>query len=118
MKLAQKTITNIQHGSVYLKQHVLAYKKSEIACGIIDEHRKNLKYRHLIQKPETKQIWENSMSNEIGRLAQGRLSKNLPGMNTLQFILYKDIPQERKKDITYAKIVVNYCPQKKEPHRT
>ena len=50
---------------------VLKSQKSEIACGIIDDHRVILKYRHLIQKLETKKIWENSMSNEISRLSQG-----------------------------------------------
>ena len=58
------------------------------------------------------------MSNEIGRLAQGRLSNNLPGTNTLQFISFDEIPQERRKDITYARIVVDICPQKEEAHRT
>ena len=37
------------------------------------------------------------MNNEIGRLAQGRLSNKLPGINTLQFILFDKIPQRKKE---------------------
>ena len=43
----------------------------ELAYGIFDDHGKNLSYRQLIQKPGTQQVWENSMSNENERLAQG-----------------------------------------------
>ena len=93
-------------------------QKSEIACGIIDDHGVNLEYRHLIQKSEKKETWEISISSKIGRLAQGRLSNNLTRTNTLQFILFDKIPQERRKDITYARIVVDIRPQKEEAHRT
>ena len=52
------------------------------------------------------------MSNEIGRLMQG--NKNVEGADTMFFIQYNDIPINRWKDITYAKIVVDYRPQKTE----
>ena len=77
-----------------------------------------MEYRHLINNPTTKQTWENSFCNEVGRLAQGRQSTGLPGTNTLFFIPYDDIPEDRRKDVTYARIVVDYRPQKAEPHRT
>ena len=77
-----------------------------------------MEYRHLITDPSTKQIWENSFCNEVGRLAQGRKATGLPGTNTLFFISYDDIPEDRRKDVTYARIVVDYRPQKAEPHRT
>ena len=50
------------------------------------------------------------MSNEIGRLAQG--NKNVKGTNTMFFLPFEEIPINRKKDITYARIVVDYRPQK------
>ena len=50
------------------------------------------------------------MSNEIGRLAQG--NSRVHGTNTMFFITYKNIPIDWCKDITYARIVVDYRPQK------
>ena len=56
------------------------------------------------------------MSNELGRLTQGNDMVN--GTNTMFFIPYEDIPHDRKRDITYARIVVDYRPQKREKERT
>ena len=56
------------------------------------------------------------MSNEIGRLAQG--NNKVKGTNTMFFITYDDIPFDRRKDITYARIVVDFRPQKNEKERT
>ena len=55
------------------------------------------------------------MSNEIGRLAQG--NKNVKGTNTMFFLSFEEIPIKQKKDITYARIVVIYLPQKTEKER-
>ena len=63
-------------------------------------------------------MWEDSICNEIGRLAQGRDDTGLKGTNTIKFIPFNMIPLERKKDITYPRIVVDYRPQKEKPHRT
>ena len=52
------------------------------------------------------------MSNEIGRLAQG--NSRVQGTNTIFFITYENIPINRRKDITYARIVVDHRPQKQE----
>ena len=85
---------------------------------ICEETGKQLEYRHLIKQTKVKERWTNSFSNELGRLAQGRRSTNLEGTNTIFFIEYESIPTSRKKDITYGRIVVDYRPQKQEPHRT
>ena len=79
---------------------------------------KSMEYRHLIKDPALKNRWIHSFSNELGRLAQGRKSTNLPGTNTIFFTEYNNIPVDRRKDITYGRIVVDYRPQKSEPHRT
>ena len=87
------------------------------ACAVIDPvSGKSLEYRHLIQHPQYKKIWSRSMSNEIGRLAQG--NNKVKGTNTMFFITYDDIPFDRRKDITYARIVVDFRPQKNEKERT
>ena len=87
------------------------------ACAVIDpDTGKTLQYKQLIQHPKHKNIWNTSMSNEIGRLAQG--NKNVKGTNTMFFLPFEEIPINRKKDITYARIVVDYRPQKTEKERT
>ena len=86
--------------------------------AIISDDGRSMEYRDLIKDPNTKDIWSNSMCNEIGRLAQGRTSTGLKGTNTFEFIPFHEIPAERKKDITYARVVVDYRPQKAEPNRT
>ena len=79
--------------------------------SIVDEESgKSLEYRHLIQHPKHKQVWSKSMSNELGRLTQG--NGRVGGTNTMYFIPYEDIPHDRRKDVTYARIVVDYRQQK------
>ena len=56
------------------------------------------------------------MCVKLGRLAQGY--KNTKGTNTIRFMnkqMIKKIPSNCT--ITYARIVVNYQPQKKDPNR-
>jgi len=56
------------------------------------------------------------MCKELGRLAQGY--KDTKGNNT-DFFMSKDeiklIPKDRT--VTYARIAVDYCPQKEDPNR-
>ena len=56
------------------------------------------------------------MSNELGRLTQG--NSRVQGTNTMYFLPYEHIPIDRRKDVTYARIVVDYRPHKQEKERT
>jgi hypothetical protein len=88
-----------------------------IAFAVIDETTgKALEYKDLINIQEHKELWTTSYANELGRLTQG--IRDIPGTNTMFFIHKNDIPQDRRKDITYGRIVVTLRPQKKEPART
>ena len=40
-----------------------------------------------------------------------------PGTKTLFFRKYQDIPADRRKDVTYGRVVVDYQPQKEDPNR-
>lgn len=76
-------------------------------------------YRHLISgnvTGHTKEIWETSFANELGRLAQGVGTRMPDGSNTIFFIAKQAVPQDRKP--TYGRLVVSIRPQKKETHRT
>ena len=86
------------------------------AGAIIDEITgQPMEYRDLMKDPARKPLWQTSLANEIGRLAQG--IRDLKGTNTLHFIPKSEIPADRFKDITYARIVVAYKPDKLEKNR-
>ena len=75
-----------------------------------------MEYKELIGNPTTAHTWQTSFSNELGRLSQG--FNNIKGTNTMEFIPYKDIPTDRRRDVTYGRLVVDYKPHKSEVHRT
>ena len=74
------------------------------------------KYRALIKDPLMKDIWEEAFCVELGRLAQGY--KQTKGTNTIRFMTRKMVLLVPKgRTITYARIVVDYRPQKADPNR-
>ena len=56
------------------------------------------------------------IGKDVGRLAQG-LPGIVEGNGTLNFIFKNEIPPDRFKDVTYARIVCNYRLEKKDPNR-
>eukprot|EP00957_Ditylum_brightwellii_P159296 12125681-Ditylum_brightwellii.AAC.1 len=62
-------------------------------------------------------MWKRSFANELGRLVQG-VAKLEKGTDTIFFIPYEEVPNDRTKDATYRRIVCDYRPQKKEKKRT
>ena len=75
---------------------------------------KPMSYEQLQKDPGTKTLWEGQMAKELGRLAQGL--PGTEGTNTIMFMTHNDIaniPSDRT--VTYARIVVDYRPQKKRP---
>ena len=72
------------------------------ALVIMDlESGKELKYRELLKHPKLGEIWNGSSSNEFDRLTQGKTGR-VKGTDTIDFIHYDEIPQDRRKDVTYA----------------
>ena len=68
--------------------------------------------------------WEESYWNELGRLCQGIGTgdkginkKRVSGTETLQVIQYKYVPSDRRKEVTYMKVVCEVLPQKDDPNR-
>jgi hypothetical protein len=64
----------------------------------------------------TKEHWQTSFANELGRLAQGVGTRMPSGTNTILFIKKSEIPVGRKA--THGKLVCMVRPQKNETHRT
>ena len=61
---------------------------------------------------------EHIISYEFGRLANGVGNRIMNPTNTIQFIRKHDIPQDRRKDITYGSFVCSVRSEKKEKNRT
>ena len=62
---------------------------------------KQLDYRHLIQYPATKEVWNPAMATEVERLVSTR---------TTRFLKKKNIPQVEKA--VYTRLVVDLRPNK------
>ena len=87
------------------------------AGAIVDEvSDRSLEYRDLIKDPKRAATWQTSLGNELGRLSQG--IRDIKGTNTIFFIPKSEIPKDRLKEVTYARIVVDYKPNKLEKNRT
>jgi hypothetical protein len=85
--------------------------------AVLDKTTRHLVEMWLLVSPKYKELWGKSYSKELGRLAQG-MSKVSKGTNTIVFICRKDIPHNCKWDVTYARVCVNYRPEKEDPNRT
>ena len=67
-----------------------------------------------ILKGSDRTIWNRSLSNEWGRLAQGN-DTGVRATDTIEFIPRREVPLGR--DVTYATFVIDYRPLKAEPYR-
>ena len=76
---------------------------------------KTLEYKDLINNPDPiiRARWNNSGSNEFGRLIQG--IRDIAGIEKMCFLSRKEIPEHKK--VTYARMVCDIRPQKEETHR-
>ena len=90
----------------------------EVANGVVHPVTKETitKYKQLIEDPLLRDTWSKAMCKELGRLCQG--FGETEGTDTMRFLDLegiKNIPKDRV--VTYARIVVDYRPQKKDPNR-
>eukprot|EP00804_Cyclotella_cryptica_P014612 CCRYP_012661-RA/>CCRYP_012661-RA protein AED:0.22 eAED:0.22 QI:0/0/0/1/0/0.33/3/0/717 len=74
------------------------------------------KYEKLANDPLMQEVWTKAMCKELGRLAQGWDGST--GTDTIFFMSHEDIKKiPRDRTVTYARIVVDYRPQKDDPNR-
>ena len=74
-------------------------------------------YQKLLKSDSTRATWSLGMCKYLGRLSQG-FQGLVKGTYTVFFMdrqQIREIPED--KTVTYARIVVDYCPQKADPHR-
>ena len=75
----------------------------------------SLEYRHLLKTSQAP-VWSTSFANELGRLVNGVGTRMPTGTNTMGFIPKHKVPHD--KIPTYARLVCDICPHKKETHRS
>jgi hypothetical protein len=82
-----------------------------LAYAVLDNETGNLlEYRHLMKHPKYKDVWTKSFGTEIRCLAMTT--------ETIFFVKKDKIPDDRKGNETYARIVCVYCNGKKDKYRT
>eukprot|EP00804_Cyclotella_cryptica_P019746 CCRYP_009657-RA/>CCRYP_009657-RA protein AED:0.25 eAED:0.25 QI:0/0/0/1/1/1/2/0/496 len=76
------------------------------------------KYEELANDPVLWDTWTTAFGKELGALAQGDNKTGAAGTNTIFFTTQSDIENiPSDQTITYARVVVDYCPQKDDPNR-
>ena len=106
-------------GSWYARctQHLIAteHHHTNNANTVIDKNTgQALEYYHLMRGPD-KDIWKTSLANDLGRLAQGVVTRIPTGTNTVFFIPRSAVPAGRT--VTYLQLVASIRPHKTETHR-
>eukprot|EP00804_Cyclotella_cryptica_P002957 CCRYP_013294-RA/>CCRYP_013294-RA protein AED:0.17 eAED:0.16 QI:0/0/0/1/1/1/2/0/794 len=118
--LTYKTMLHIlstHHNGITASQATQQCYPTDMLHAVLnDETGELMEYRHLLSNPKYHDTWKNAYGKELGRLAQG-IPGIVKGTNTIVFIHKTTVPQDRWKDITYGRIVANFCPQKDDPYR-
>ena len=91
---------------------------------VLDEETGNtLDYGQRQKHPKYQKVWNESYSNELGRMCQGvgsgkkgPLSQRTEGTGTFNIIDFDDIQIDRRGEITYIKVVCEYQEQKDDPN--
>jgi hypothetical protein len=68
--------------------------------------------------PATMEIWQTAFGKDFGGMAQGENKTGQKGTNAIFVMTHEEIrliPADRA--ITYARVVVDFRPQKADPHR-
>jgi hypothetical protein len=90
------------------------------AASVFDENFGNfLEWHQLHTHPTLSVAWNTSYANKLGRLCQGigtgpNKGKHVKGTNTLFPIPYDRIPSDRRREITYSKVVCKVRTEKRD----
>jgi hypothetical protein len=72
-----------------------------------------------MHNPATAEVWQTAFGKDFGRMAQGCNKTGQKGTNAMFVMTHGEIMHAlaSKKFFTYANFVVDYRPQKDDPHR-
>ena len=75
-------------------------------------------YKKLMHDPDTSDIWQTAFGKDFGGMAKGDCKTGQKGTNSIFIMTHADIPKiPQGQTVTYARVVVDFCPQKADPHR-
>ena len=76
-------------------------------------------YKRLMHNPATAEVWQTAFGKDFGGMAQGDDKTGQKGTNSIFVMTHAKIKQAcaDKVTFTYAKIVMDFCPQKEDPYR-
>jgi hypothetical protein len=76
-------------------------------------------YKKLMHDPATAKVWQTAFGKDFGGMAQGCNKTGQKGTNAMFVMARNEIRHAlaAKKFFTYANLVVDYQPQKDDPHR-
>ena len=76
-------------------------------------------YKRLMHDPATAEIWQTAFGKDFGGMAQGDDKTGQKGTNSIFVMTHDEITSVKKegRKFTYARIVVDYRPQKEDPNR-
>ena len=95
-----------------MKYQTLTHMLHAMQLSILFPERLSQNIKRILDDNVTRPVWEEEMCKELGRSAQGY--KDTEGTNTITFMKQEDIKNIPKdQTVTYARIDVNYQPQKK-----
>ena len=70
----------------------------------------------LSKHPKHQKIWKQYFVSKLGRLSQGE-GGCMEVTDTMFFVAHYQVTRDQLKDVIYGRMVVDYIPQKEEPHR-
>jgi hypothetical protein len=75
-------------------------------------------YKKLMNDHVTAETWQTAFGKDFQRMCQGDKKLRTVGTNAMFVMTPKDVKNmPPKRFATYAKTVVDFCPQKEDPHR-
>jgi hypothetical protein len=75
-------------------------------------------YKRLMHNPATAEMWQTAFGKDFGSMAQGDNKMGQRGTNSIFVMTHDKIASIPKhQTVTYAHVVVDFCPQKANPHR-
>jgi hypothetical protein len=74
-------------------------------------------YKKLMHNPATMEIWQTAFGKDFGGMAQGNKKMGQKGTNSIFAMTHdKNLLIPADQTVTYARGVVDFFPQKADPH--
>ncbi len=66
---------------------------------------------------DTLEVWQTAFGKDFGGMAQGDNKMGQKGTNSIFVMTHDEIRRiPKNQTVTYARVIVNFCPQKADPH--